>query len=124
MNTIISSACTTGTVRDETAHIRGTGQSNRIILENLRYLSEAGARIEIRIPVIPGYNTDEKTMTETAAFLRTIRVSGVRLLPYHDFARSKYQALGRADTMPDAERPTEELLGEYRKILGEIPLCL
>ena len=48
-------------ITDE-GHIRCTGRSNRLILENLRFLSDAGAKIEIRIPLVPGYNDDAETL--------------------------------------------------------------
>ena len=37
-----------------------TGQSNALVLENLRLIAEAGRQIDciVRIPLIPGYNTD------------------------------------------------------------------
>ena len=37
-----------------------TGQSNALVLENLRLIAEAGRQSDciVRIPLIPGYNTD------------------------------------------------------------------
>lgn len=37
-------------------HQRETGVGNELILSNLEKLAAAGARIQIRIPLIPGYN--------------------------------------------------------------------
>ncbi len=78
---------------DEAVHIRCTGQSNRIILENLRWLDSRNARIEIRIPYVPGYNDDQ--IGPIASFLAGLdSVCLVRVLPYHSYARSKYRSLG------------------------------
>lgn len=41
---------------DEDLHERCTGKSNRIILENIKYIDSNNKRIEIRIPYIPGIN--------------------------------------------------------------------
>jgi pyruvate formate lyase activating enzyme len=38
---------------DEDVHIACTGQSNRLILDNLLYLDSCGAKTEIRIPFVP-----------------------------------------------------------------------
>ena len=41
---------------DSAAHRKLTGQGNELILENLRKLSEMKARIEVRMPLVPGCN--------------------------------------------------------------------
>jgi len=90
---------------DEEVHIRCTGQSNRRILENLRYLEACGKPIEIRIPYVPRYNCDQ--MEKLADFLSGFRhVRNIRVLPYHNYAGSKYQALGLKNTLP-ADLPTD-----------------
>lgn len=93
---------------DEKVHIRCTGQSNRPILENLLYLDRCGKAAEIRVPLVPGFNDGE---TEgIAAFLAgQTGFRRVRVLPYHNFAASKYRACGMADTLP-ATLPDEEML--------------
>ncbi len=44
---------------NEEVHRACTGVSNRLILENLRYLDSIGASIEIRYPFVPGENDGE-----------------------------------------------------------------
>ncbi|MBR5311863.1 MAG: glycyl-radical enzyme activating protein [Clostridia bacterium] len=85
---------------DEEAHIRCTGHSNRRILENLRYLDAKGASLELRIPYVPEYNDDQ--MEKIAEFARTLNnVRKVKILPYHRYAGSKYDALGMENTLPE-----------------------
>ncbi len=84
---------------DEDVHIRCTGQSNRLILENLQYIDSLGRDIEIRIPYVPGYNDDQ--MEKIAGFVKTLgNVRKVKVLAYHNFAGSKYAALGMENTLP------------------------
>lgn len=84
---------------DEDIHIKGTGQSNRIILENLKYLDSCGKPVEIRIPYVPQYNSDQ--IEKIAEFLKTLNnITKVRVLPYHNFAGGKYEALGMKNTLP------------------------
>lgn len=91
---------------DEDVHIKCTGKSNRQILENLRYLDTCGKEIEIRIPYVPEYNSDQ--MEKIANFLKPLKhIKAVKVLPYHNFAGSKYAALGMENTLP-AKLPTEE----------------
>lgn len=91
---------------DEAVHIKCTGQSNRRILENLRYIDSRGKAIEVRIPYVPGYNDDQ--MEKIAGLIKTLRnVKKVKVLPYHNYAGSKYGALGMENTLP-VRLPTEE----------------
>jgi pyruvate formate lyase activating enzyme len=92
---------------DEQRHLQHTGRSCRLIQENLVRLASCGVRIEIRIPVIPEFNDDPASLEAIGERLSTLaNLSAVRLLPYHDFARSKYAAIGASDTMPDVPQPT------------------
>ena len=102
---------------DSQAHKRLTGAGNERILENLRKLSDAGARIEIRMPLVPGCNDDEKTLAGIGEMLGKLRIERMKVLPYHSMARSKYQALGMPDTMPDVSSPTDADLHRAVEIL-------
>ena len=103
---------------DEQVHIRCTGKSNRIILENLEYLDTLGKSIEIRIPYVPNYNDSE--IEKIAKFLsRLSHVKKIRVLPYHSYAASKYAALNMKNTLP-SRIPTEEELSEARALIRKI----
>ena len=84
---------------DDETHRRATGVSNRLILENLAALSSAGARLIIRIPVIPNVNSTIGDMNETSAFLSGLNgVECVELLTYHRLGGGKYEPLGMVYT--------------------------
>ena len=84
---------------DPMVHKACTGQDNRLILENLRYLDEMGANIEIRIPVVPGHNQNQ--LPAIYDFLKTLhRMPVVKELAYHNYAGSKYAALNIPNTLP------------------------
>ena len=87
-------------------HRECTGFSNRLILENLRRLSSCDVPIEVRIPLIPGINDADTDLQAAGEFVHGLaNITAVRLLPYNGLARSKYEAVGRPDTMPDAPTP-------------------
>lgn len=91
---------------DEDVHIACTGQSNKRILENFQYIDSLGKAIEVRIPYVPEYNANQ--MEKIAEFLRDRKnVQAVKVLPYHNYAGSKYGALGMENTLPKV-LPTEE----------------
>lgn len=84
---------------DENAHIKCTGQSNKIILDNLKYIDLCGKPTEIRIPYVPGFNDDQ--IPKIADFLAELKhLKGVRVLPYHNYAAGKYESLDLENTLP------------------------
>ena len=96
-------------------HIRCTGQSNAQILENLAYLDKCGAKVEIRIPLVPDFN--ERELEGVGVFLSGLKnVTKVRLLSYHNLAGSKYEALGMKNTLPNRV-PTQNETTMYENTL-------
>ena len=92
---------------------------NELILENLKYLDAVGAKAEIRYPFIPGFNSDENTIRGAAGFLSKLKcVTGIRVLPYHNMAGSKYEALGLKNNLP-AQLPTDESVAAAKNIFAE-----
>jgi len=102
---------------DSAAHRRLTGQGNELILANLQRLSEVGARIEIRMPLIPGLNDAESDLRAAGKILGGLRLARVKILPYYALARSKYAAVGMDDTMPEVETPDDNALQRAVAIL-------
>ena len=93
---------------DDGVHRNCTGRTNRQILENLVYLDSIGKDIEIRIPFVPDHNSDQ--IEKLSRFIATLsHVKKIRLLPYHNYAGSKYSALGMKNTLP-ITLPTNEQL--------------
>ena len=102
---------------DSEEHRKLTGQPNGLILENLRFLSGRNARMEIRIPLVPGCNDSDGNLERTGEILAPLSVERVRLLPYHDLARTKYNALDKNDTMPRVAAPTAAQLDRAAALL-------
>ena len=104
-------------IRDE-VHRAYTGVSNERILENLKYLSDQGAKMELRMIMVKGINMDDAQIEEAADWLlhEQIKLTGVTLLPYHDFGRDKYRKLGRECTQ-NFEKPSEDDLDRVKSIL-------
>lgn len=103
---------------DEEVHIRCTGRPNGLIFDNLRYLDTLGKKVEIRIPYVPTANGDQ--MDKIAAFIRTLHnITAVRVLAYHNFAISKYDALGMENTSPEG-LPTDAQMRLVRARMREL----
>ena len=93
---------------DSDTHKRCTGHSNAQILDNLLYLNEKGAAVEIRIPYVPQLNDGE--MEKIGDFLSRLRcVTKVRVLTYHNLAGTKYASIGLENTLPQRLPTNEEI---------------
>ncbi len=100
---------------DSEIHKKSTGCSNEIILENLSYINELGGKAEIRIPYVPEFNAGE--IEKIAKYLSALEcITKVRVLPYHNYAGSKYSALGMENTLPET-LPTDEEIENAKRIL-------
>ncbi|MCL1793069.1 MAG: glycyl-radical enzyme activating protein [Oscillospiraceae bacterium] len=108
---------------DERDHIKATGVSNRLILENLEKLCGIGATVEIRIPAIPTVNASIEKMDEICGKIRGFAAGnpkvGLELLPFHRLGGGKYEALGMSYGAAGLAPPSKEELSAYRQIFEE-----
>ena len=104
---------------DPERHRKHTGMDNRLIHENLRKIGDYGTPVEIRMPIVPGYNDYQEDIEQTGRLLAGIEtLIRVRLLPYHAMAGNKYAAVGMTNTMPVAETPDIGRLDQIAGTLG------
>jgi pyruvate formate lyase activating enzyme len=103
---------------DDNEHQYFTGSSNRIILENLRKLSERNVKISLRLIMIENINSDEEHIENLLAWLHdnNIRPTNIDLLPYHELGKDKYLRLQKQKAVI-FKTPTEKRLQEIREIL-------
>jgi len=81
---------------DDERHREHTGESNAMILDNLRELGQVHENIWLRIPVVPGVNDDAPQLEAAARLAASLPgVRRVNLLPYH--------SLGTRKASPDAK---------------------
>jgi pyruvate formate lyase activating enzyme len=92
---------------DDARHRQATGVSNRRILDNLRALADAGCRVVVRVPLIPGINDDAPNLAAMGGFVAGLGLSRIEVLPYHRAGIAKYARLGRRYALDPVVPPTE-----------------
>ena len=93
---------------DPSVHKKCTGKDNALILDNLRFLCKKGCAVEIRYPLVKGYNDREcESIAKVLSELRGI--TKIKVLQYHDFSASRYEALGMENTLPSTETTEEDV---------------
>jgi pyruvate formate lyase activating enzyme len=105
---------------DDARHREATGVSNRKILDNLRRLARAGNEVEIRFPVITGFNDGDAHIRALSGFLKDLDgIRTVTLLPYHRIGTQKYGDVRRPHVGPELVPPPDSTIQRIRKLLTE-----
>lgn len=102
---------------DPLRHRELTGVDNKLILENIRKISNEGVPLIARVPLIPGWNDSEENIKSTAELLTQLRIVRVDILPYHQFGMRKYERLGIIFKLNAVQPYTEEQVEAIKKSL-------
>jgi len=93
---------------DEDRHVAYTGASNALILESLERLAAVHPNVVIRFPLVPGVNDDDENVCATGAYLASLRLTRVDVLPYHRAGLAKYDRLQRPYRLPETQPPAAD----------------
>lgn len=96
---------------DEQEHIRFTSRSNRVILDNYRWLAEEAAkgktRIWVRTPIIPGATDTDENIAGLAGIIKD-SAERWELLSFNNLCRDKYDRIKKEWEYSKAELMTAE----------------
>ncbi len=95
---------------DSAKHAHYVGAPNETILRNYESLVRSGVPFITRTPLIPGVTDTEENLRGIASYLHSLGVKEIELLPYNQYAGSKYSWLAR-DYRPDFD---PDALYQYR----------
>lgn len=117
---------------DDDIHQAYTGQSNQVILENLKLLAKTRktrSKLQMRMPLISGVNDSWDVIEATAAFYKANGICRVTLLPYHNLGVSKMRNIGGkpVEFTPPPEERVDEIKAYFEteadmtvEILGKV----
>jgi pyruvate formate lyase activating enzyme len=110
---------------DDDRHRQFTGVSNRLILQNLQRLVQAGRAVVVRVPIIPGVTDREDDLHQLGAFIAGLSAAlRVDLLPYHRAATGKYERLNRDYHLLDVLPPDPEQMQKAAEVLQRYNLIV
>ena len=94
---------------DAQRHRELTGTDNRQILDNVRQLCASGARVLIRLPLIPGLNDEEEGLRALGAFTAELDPSeGLEVMPYHRIGQGKYERIEKEYGLKELPEASDE----------------
>ncbi len=104
---------------DDEQHKILTGQTNKNILDMVRYLSDIKKPIWIRHVLVPERSDKDEYLHKLRDFIDTLdNVEKVEVLPYHTLGVYKWKELGYEYQLEGIDPPTDERVANAKKILG------
>lgn len=105
---------------DSAKHKEYTGAPNERILENAKRISDSGAELIIRTPVVPTFNDTAEDIRAISRFAASLGgVKEYHLLPYHRLGSDKYTGLGRNYSLKEIEPPAKERMQYLLEVAQE-----
>ncbi len=104
---------------DDEQHKILTGQSNKNILDMIRYLSDIKKPIWIRHVLVPERSDKDEYLHKLRDFIDTLdNVEKVEVLPYHTLGVYKWKELGYEYQLEGIDPPSDERVANAKRILG------
>ena len=79
---------------DPALHKELTGRDSALIHGNLHKLLEAGAKVKLRMLMVPGLNDGEAQIEAAAAYVKSLGFDAIELMKYHNMYEDKAKKLG------------------------------
>ncbi len=101
---------------DDDIHKKYVGQSNALILENLKRLAsdpQTIDKIQMRMPLMHGINDTRDIIEKTAQFYKENGITHLTLLPYHNLGMNKRRNLG--EVPEDFITPSDEYVAKLKR---------
>jgi pyruvate formate lyase activating enzyme len=105
---------------DSVRHKKFVGVGNDLILKNLKNVMKRNKEVLVRIPLIPDINDSDENLRKSAEFIRRLEIERVELIPYHEFAATKYEMLGIDYVLRVLKTYTSEQLEQKRQRLAKL----
>ncbi|MBQ7378067.1 MAG: radical SAM protein [Clostridia bacterium] len=104
---------------DRAIYANMIGGDADLVYANLCRLIGSGARVRVRIPLIPGVNTCAESCVRMCEQLLAAGVEQVDLLPFHRMGLGKYEAMGMqyafGDVQPLSKSEIDKIADIYRQ---------
>ena len=93
------------------------GADLSLIKLNFKTLIKMNKRVIPRVPLIPGYTLNEDNITKIIIFVKSLNLTEIHLLPFHQYGSNKYNLLDREYKLMDIPIPSGE---DVEKIANEM----
>jgi len=111
---------------DNDIHRTVTGVGNQTVKENIRKATAQKRRVNLRIPLIGGFNTSNEALQGMIDFFKTLNPDffTVELLRYHEYGKPKWHACSMAYTMDDSAHVSVKILNRFKDAFQSSGFCV
>ncbi|MGV8983914.1 [formate-C-acetyltransferase]-activating enzyme [Clostridium sp.] len=93
------------------------GADINLIKNNIKTLVKMHKKVIPRVPLIPGYTTDDENIKDIINFVKSLKLTVIHLLPFHQYGSNKYKLLNKDYKLKDIAAPSPETI---EKIANEM----
>lgn len=86
------------------------GADINLIKSNIRTLVDMHKRVIPRVPLIPGYTLEDENIKEIITFVKSLNLTEIHLLPFHQYGSNKYKLLNVDYKLKDISIPSPEAI--------------
>ncbi|MBU3179736.1 [formate-C-acetyltransferase]-activating enzyme [Clostridium psychrophilum] len=104
-------------IMDKTKSKLILGADIDLIKNNIKTLVSLHKRVIPRVPLIPGYTMDASNIKDIIIFVKSLNLTEIHLLPFHQYGSNKYKVLNKDYKLIDIEISTPEVI---EKIASEM----
>jgi pyruvate formate lyase activating enzyme len=91
---------------------------NAPILANLRLLCALGAKVLLRLPLVPGVNDDDHHLRGIAALTEELPLAGAQIMAYHRLGAVKEERFGLEGSTLDLPNADESAVARWKEKLA------
>lgn len=103
-------------------HLEFTGVKNKLILKNVENIvGKTSCEVIIRVPIIPNYTFGSDNLKIISEFMLNLKkIKEIHLLPFHQYGKSKYEAIGKDYELKMVKPLQKEKLYEWEEYFNSL----
>ena len=106
-------------------HVKYTGVSLDLILDNLQFLCKKEQEIIVRIPIIPNITDSAENINQIGEFISNLKcILRVDILPFNKMGEAKYRRLEKPYMLNNITPPSEGRMNEIKNLLEAFDLSV
>ena len=86
------------------------GADINLIKKNIKTLIKMHKKVIPRVPLIPVYTLNDENIKEIIIFIKSLNLTEVHLLPFHQYGSNKYKLLNKEYKLKDVVVPSCEVI--------------
>ncbi|MGH4138736.1 [formate-C-acetyltransferase]-activating enzyme [Clostridium sp.] len=95
------------------------GSNINLIQNNIRTLVKLNKKVIPRVPLIPGYTTDDENINEIINFVKSLNLTEIHILPFHQYGSNKYKLLNQDYKLKNIEILTPESIEKIANVMRD-----